>query len=61
MRSLARWFQCIPATTTPLPRRPNHPPAWATAPTDAFPSINSGRAGHLPRGQEYRTNGGRLA
>jgi hypothetical protein len=59
MRSLARSFRCIPATTTPLPRRPNDPPAWATDPTDAFPPINAGRARYLTPGQERRAGGWR--
>jgi hypothetical protein len=59
MRCLARWFRCIPATTTPLPRRPNSAPAWATQPTDVFPQMNAGRAGYLTPAQQWRAGGWR--
>jgi hypothetical protein len=43
-----------------LPRRtPDERPAWATAPTEVFPTNDPGRAGKLTRAQEWRANGGR--
>ncbi|PZF94635.1 hypothetical protein C1I99_19160 [Micromonospora deserti] len=50
----------------PLPRRtpgfpsrtPNERPAWATAPTEVFPTNGPGRPGRLTRAQEWRANGG---
>jgi hypothetical protein len=40
-------------------RTPNDRPAWATAPTEVFPTAGPGRPGWLTRGQEWRANGGR--
>ncbi|GAA2221672.1 hypothetical protein ACFY2R_15505 [Micromonospora olivasterospora] len=56
-----RFWRCRPALPAPLPRRtPNERPAWATAPTDVFPTSDPGRAGRLTRAQEWRANGGRF-
>lgn len=59
MRSLTRSFRCTPATTTPLPRRPNQPPAWATAPTEAFPPVNARRTGFAVPVRQWRADGRR--
>ncbi|MFF5171694.1 hypothetical protein ACFY3U_03550 [Micromonospora sp. NPDC000089] len=53
-----RFWRC--PRPAPLPRRtPGERPAWATAPTEAFPVDGPGRPGRLTRAQEWRANGGR--
>lgn len=55
-----RFWRCRrPAPPAPLPwRTPKEHPAWATAPTEAFPVYGPGRPGRLTRGQEWRADGG---
>lgn len=55
-----RFWRCRrPTPPATLPRRtPNTRPAWATAPTEVFPTDGPGRPGRLTRAQEWRANGG---
>ena len=56
-----RFWRCRrPAPPAPSSRRtPKERPAWATAPTEAYPACGPGRPGRLTRGQEWRADGGR--
>ncbi|MFI7573872.1 hypothetical protein [Micromonospora sp. NPDC049497] len=55
-----KFWRCRRSTPpAPLPRRTPHArPAWATAPTEVFPTDAPGRPGRLTRAQEWRANGG---
>ncbi|SBT68212.1 hypothetical protein GA0070622_5308 [Micromonospora sediminicola] len=54
-----RFWRCDPDSPKPGPRSVPQRPAWATAPTDVFPTTNPGRAGNLTPAQTFRANGGR--